>query len=563
MLRSHALRTLLRLKLRGTVRRQWLRIRTPKGILLTLLGLGLFGIWLGSITFSSVVRGSQISSLDGLRGTVRLGAIALTTLSLSSALSHRGLFLPREEIERLFSAPLKRADLVRYRLLAGFGRSFFGGLILAVLVMPRMPRKLFAFCGVMAGMLTLPFLHQALAILLASLERRWARILKRFGSSFFVSVALLFGLFFFVIFLGRSAQELPFLEAWLEHGSAGDPLSHPWLARIAWPFTPWVEAITATDWPQFLLWFGLCLFFGLGLFEATACLPMDYRELSLETSASVAARIRRARGGVGGAAASRVLRSTVGWSIPWLFGRGPAGAVAWRKLGAIVRKAKGTLWVSGLVLIFLTVLSSVFGIRDDTGLLAPVMISFFGIFYLCAGLRFDFRDELPRMEVIKAWPLSPIRIFTAMILPEVMLVTLLLLSAVFLRAAIIGEFHPLTLVVCGYQPLLVLAWVALDNTIFLFVPIRFVPGQEGALQNAGRGTLLMLARIFFLFVALVVPAGVGALARLTATMLEVHPRVGWAAAIGAAWGSLLAMNILLLFCGGVAFRRFDVARDRG
>jgi len=563
MLRSRALRTLLRLKLRGTVRRQWLRLRTPKGILLSLLGLGLFGIWFGSITLSSLVRSPQLSSLDELRGTVRLGAIALTTLSLSSALSHRGLFLPGEEIERLFSAPLKRADLVRYRLLAGLGRSFFGGLILAALVMPRMPQKLFAFCGVMAGMLSLPFLHQALAILLASLERRWARVLKRFGSTFFVGVALLFGLFFFVILLGRGVRDLPLLQEWLEHGFAGDPLSHPWLARIAWPFTPWVEAITATRWSEFLPWFGVCLFLGLGLFEATACLPMDYRELSLETSASVAARIRRARGGVGGAAASRVLRTTVGWSIPWLFGRSPAGAVAWRKLGAIVRKAKGTLWVSGLVLIFLTILSSVLGIRDDTGLLAPVMISFFGIFYLCAGLRFDFRDELPRMEVIKAWPLPAIRIFTATILPEVMLVTLLLLGAVLLRAALAGELYPLTLVVCGFQPLLVLAWVALDNAIFLFVPIRFVPGQEGALQNAGRGMLLMLARVFFLFVALVVPGGVGALVRLFATALEVHPRIGWAAAIGAAWGSLLAMNIVLLFLGGVAFRRFDVARDRG
>ena len=563
MLRSRALRTLLRLKLRGTVRRQWLRLRTPKGILLSLLGLGLFGIWFGSITLSSLVRSPQLSSLDELRGTVRLGAIALTTLSLSSALSHRGLFLPGEEIERLFSAPLKRADLVRYRLLAGLGRSFFGGLILAALVMPRMPQKLFAFCGVMAGMLSLPFLHQALAILLASLERRWARVLKRFGSTFFVGVALLFGLFFFVILLGRGVRDLPLLQEWLEHGFAGDPLSHPWLARIAWPFTPWVEAITATRWSEFLPWFGVCLFLGLGLFEATACLPMDYRELSLETSASVAARIRRARGGVGGAAASRVLRTTVGWSIPWLFGRSPAGAVAWRKLGAIVRKAKGTLWVSGLVLIFLTILSSVLGIRDDTGLLAPVMISFFGIFYLCAGLRFDFRDELPRMEVIKAWPLPAIRIFTATILPEVMLVTLLLLGAVLLRAALAGELYPLTLVVCGFQPLLVLAWVALDNAIFLFVPIRFVPGQEGALQNAGRGMLLMLARVFFLFVALVGPGGVGALVRLFATALEVHPRIGWAAAIGAAWGSLLAMNIVLLFLGGVAFRRFDVARDRG
>ena len=419
------------------------------------------------------------------------------------------------------------------------------------------------FCGVMVGMLTLPFLHQALAILLASLERRWARVLKRFGSGFFIAVGLLFGMLFFVLFLGRSAERLPLISEWLA-ASGDDPLNHPWLVTVTWPFTPWIETITATSWAQFLPWFGVCSFISLGLFEATASLPMDYRELSLETSANVAARIRRARRGLGGAAASSVMKSSVGWSIPWLFGRGPAGAIAWRKLGAIIRKARGTLWVSSLVLLFLTLLSTVLGKRAPLAeIAAPAMISFFGIFYLCAGVRFDFRDELQGMDVIKAWPLSPVRIFTAMILPEVLLVSVLLLGAVFLRAAIVGEFHPLTLVVCGFQPLLVFVWVALDNAVFLVVPIRFVAGQEGALQNAGRGMLLMLARMFFLFVGLVIPAGAGFLTRYLLDNLEVQPQISLGLGVGAAWGTLLLMIVLLLFCGGVAFRRFDVARDRG
>ena len=194
MLGSRSLRTLLRLKLRGALRRQWRRLKTPKGILLSLLGIFIFGLWLASITISSYLQDGVGGTLDSMRAAVRMGALALTTLSLSSALSHRGLFLPKEEIERLFSAPLRRSDLVRYRLLVGLGRSSFGGVVLGVLVMNRMPNKAFAFAGVLVGMLTLPFLHQALAILLAAIERRTARLLKRFGSLFFMSLALLLSL---------------------------------------------------------------------------------------------------------------------------------------------------------------------------------------------------------------------------------------------------------------------------------------------------------------------------------------------------------------------------------
>ncbi|MAB79085.1 MAG: hypothetical protein CMJ89_06995 [Planctomycetes bacterium] len=563
MLRSPALRTLLRLKLRGAMRSRWRRLRTPKGIVLTILGVFIFAVWLGSLTISNYVRGSEAVVPGDMRGAVRLGTIALTTLSLSSALSHRGLFLPKEEIERLFSAPIRRGDLVRYRLLAGFGRSLFGGLILGVLVMSRMPNKVFAFCGVLVGMLTLPFLHQALAILLAALERRSARLMKRLGSVFFISTALLCGLFFIFLMFGRGMEDLPLVGEFLESSKVNDPLAHPWLATMAWPFTPWVEAITATSVGSFLPWFGLCLCVGLALFEGTASLPMDYRELSLQTSSDVAARIRRARRGVGGAAAARVSTRTVGWKIPWLFGRGPAGAIAWRKLGAIVRKAKGTLWVSSLVLVFLTLLSSVIADSARSEIAAPAMVSFFGIFYLCAGLRFDFRDELMRMEIIKAWPISEARIFTAMIVPEVFLVSVLLMGAVLLRAAVSTEFHPLVLAICGFQPLLVLAWVALDNAIFLVVPIRFVPGQEGALQNAGRGMLLMLARFLFLGLAVGIPVGLGGLTWRILGELDVPVHIATLVGGGVAWGALMLTNLALLGLGGVALRRFDVARDRG
>ena len=46
-----------------------------------------------------------------------------------------------------------------------------------------------------------------------------------------------------------------------------------------------------------------------------------------------------------------------------------------------------------------------------------------GTLYLCAGLRFDFREDLDAMESLKAWPVRPWRVFLATLLPEVVLVS--------------------------------------------------------------------------------------------------------------------------------------------
>ena len=349
----------------------------------------------------------------------------------------------------------------------------------------------------------------------------------------------------------------------LRESAGGDPLTHPALAFVTAPFTPWARMIAATTPGVFLAWFALCVGLALVLIETTARLPIDYRQLSLETSASVAARIRRVRRG-GGAAAGRVSRRAAGWSVPWLFGRGSAGAVAWRKTAAMLRKAKGTLWVSTLVLAFVTVLSKVIPDEGDRAIVAPLLVAGFGTIYLCAGLRFDFRDDLDRMEVIKTWPVAPNRLFFAMLLPEVGLVSALLMIAVLLRAALAGSFHPVTIAVVGLLPLGVFAWVALDNAVYLFAPIRFVPGQEGALQNAGRGLLLMLVRMVLLAVIVVI-----AIAALLAVKLVAESLLGWSrtavmvVGVLALWTTVLAVDGVLVWVGGKLLRRFDVARDRG
>jgi len=565
---SPSLRLLARRKLHGTLVRQLRRLRTPKGLVLTLLGGGLVVLWFGSLLAPTFGHHHALASVEPehLRLAIGLGVLLLTILSLSSALVYRGLFVPRQEIERLFSSPLSRSDLVRYRLWVGFARSLFGSLILGLVAMGRMPRPLLAFCGVFVTVQTLPLVNQLAAIVSGTLEKAIADRLRFLRTIGIVLALVVVGPLAFLVANNGSLEDLPGLARFFQEQRAEAPslLERPVVGLITRPFEPWVHLIAASSALEFARWLAVALGFWILLFELTARLPVDYREISLDTAASVAKRLRRMKRGGGVAGTAEVSRRAARWRIPWFLGRGPAGAIAWRKLAAILRKARGTLGVSVVTIAFVTLLAQVFGHDDGGELVAPIVIIGFGMLYLGTWLRFDFRDELDRMEVIKAWPVRPWRLFGAMLLPQVLLVSGILAAAVVGRALVVHQLQPLVLVIVALAPPVVFAWVALDNAVFLFSPVRFVPGQDGMLQNFGRGALMILLRL--LLGALVV--GTSALPGWGAYViahevfgLSVTLAVGVVGAV--VFVVLVGIDVLLVFVGGHVLHRFDVARDTG
>src|SRR6185503_10367690 len=120
----------------------------------------------------------------------------------------------------------------------------------------------------------------------------------------------------------------------------------PLVKAVLLPLRPWAALITATDAATFFTWLAVCALIWYVGFELTARIPVDFRELSLATSADVAKRLNRVRRGALGASSGSVSKRTLGWELPWVFGRGGFGAIAWLKLASIVRKARGTLLIS-------------------------------------------------------------------------------------------------------------------------------------------------------------------------------------------------------------------------
>lgn len=563
---SPALVLLLRLKLRGLVRRQWRRLRTPKGFVLTAIGLCAFGVWFASLAFS-FTRAPEPLGPEAAELRVRAFGLLLLLISLSTALTNRGLYLPRSEIERLFSSPVSRADLVRYRLLANGLRNLLGGVVLGLFGARRMPEPALAFVGILLAMQTLPVLNQILAIALGGLERRAAEVLRRGGSLLLAGGVLLLAGLAFLLVGGHSLESIPLAGPWLAAVLArdADPFAHPLFAYLTLPLTPWARMIAAESLGAFWPWFLACLLAQAVFVELCARVPIDFRELSLQTSARAAARVARLRRG-GGVAATRASRAAAHWRIPWLFGHGPVGAIAWRKCAGMARKAKGAFWVALIALVFITFFASqvVSGPAEEQALFTPGLIGLLGTVYLCSGLRFDFREELERMDVIRAWPLAPRQVFLATLLPEVVLVSLLVMATVVLQALFTQGASLLLLGVLVCLPFFVFTWVALDNMVFLVAPVRFVPGQDGFVQNAGR-RMIQASLLLVLFLVFTACGGLGFTAGYlgVANVLGGSENAARAGGIAVLVAVLAGGDALLVLAGGAVLRRFDVARDRG
>ena len=558
-----ALRRLAVLKLRAVFRRALRRVRRPSGALFALVGLLLMGGWVAILVTGAREREQAPLDPETLTALTRGGLVLLGVVTVLSALSAKGLYMPREDLERLLSGPVSRADLVRYRMQVDLGRSGFGALVFALLVLGHMPEPVFAFFGVVIAMLTLSVVRTGAALYVGAASTRFQGFL---GERQVLVSRILVGVlvWFFLMLLLMGDTFLPEqLEGVKPLELVTRVLDSPLARGLLVPLEPWARAVTATSWAEFATAGGIAALGYVVLFELVARFPIDYREVSIETSLDVTRRVASMRkaGGPFGMALSKGAGEQ---SIPWLLGKSPFGAIAWIQIASIRRKARGTIFVSAAVVGLVTFVATIAMRGEELHQIlgGAAIIALGGTVYLCSGLRFDFRANLDRMEVIKAWPLPPWRIFLATILPEVLLASALLSAAILVRAAVTGEFHPLLLGVIGVLPLLTLTWVALDNAVFLFAPVRFIPGQEGALHHMGRTMLLVLLRIvLFGIVGALTGAVVLVLAFFGGQLLNLSEDVVTVLAAVSGLIALVLLDAALLATGGWLLRRFDVSRD--
>ena len=310
----------LRLRLAGVLRRWSRGLRTIKGLLLTLVGSLLFLPMLLSTVFAPRVQ--LAAQLAMIRRYGPLGMLAFCLLNLLLSSDERAVYFAPAEVEFLFSGPLRRRELLIYKMV--------GGLFSSVLV---------------AFLMTFFFAHHATSILPA-----FVGLFLMIELLVLISMAV--GLFISTVgALAFNRQRKIVLGAvvvliaaiWLPRSGAGfsgggkellDRLEGSTVLRVlSCPFRPPVMAFTADRvWPELAGWslVGLAELVALGI--GVLALDTEYYEATAASSARIYDQAR-----------ARVMGRTTAWGyrapialpmLPWWGGVGPA---VWRQLAMAAR----------------------------------------------------------------------------------------------------------------------------------------------------------------------------------------------------------------------------------
>ncbi|MDP6837333.1 MAG: hypothetical protein QF724_00170 [Planctomycetota bacterium] len=549
-----ALGLLIRLKLRGALRRRRRSLGKPSGVVFALLGFILFCLWLYAV-LNRGQRGLPMPEPGLLRQAMQLMLAFFSLIILAGSLNTRGLYFPAGECDRLFSAPLAARDLIRYRVLTDSGRALLSATVFALISRRNFEHPLCGALAIFLALLTMSLVRQGGALLFANPSGRLAHLFKgrRLPGLPLLAAA---GVFFTIKALrdGARGEANPLVGA----------LSHPLAEALLLPFRPWAELATATDAGAFGLWLVICLAITTLLYKFVTGSNVEFREASLETSKFIAGRMRRLGKGGGRFDLAGPKRGKRGPGIPHVFGRGPSGAVAHLQLSSILRRPLSTYFLALFVIGAVTFgAATVFsGASRQETLGGSLMIVIIGTIYLCGGMRFDFRSNLERIGDMKTWPLGSARLFLATILPQACLIWLFITMGVVVRAVAAGGGGLELLWVMSGAPFLVLTWMGLDNALFLVFPVRFTPGQDGAMHHIGR----TLALLFLRLGAFVVLAGVAGGVAFAGYWLTADLLGGGATlAMTVAWlGALVSLGLLLvplMLAGGLLLRRFDPSRS--
>ena len=550
-------------------------MRTPSGCIFGIIGGGLIASWMGALMFSTGHGGAELKGLMGPAidpllqvFLVQCFLTAFAVLSLFSAFNSKGLYLPTGEVPALLSAPISSADLVRYRLLVAAGQPVVSSMVFVALFWGRLPKPGYGVFGLLLALFTITILSRAASLALGNTNLWLGRFFqgRSLGRAGFMIGALAWGGMIF--FMVQSDVVMFGLDMDIQErirSFAANPL----VGLLAAPARPFAELVLAKTASGFLLWLAVDVGILALVFELCARSAGEIREATMATSEALAKRLGAiSKGHSGVSALGRLKRGDARLRrVPRVFGRGKIGTIAWAQLVGVTRFSLGTFLLCFAVVGFLVMLTVDKDLAGDLGppdkemAISTAIIVVLGTMYLGTSMRFDFRTSLTRMESLKSWPLSASRLFFATVLPQALIMTLLLLAGVLSRLALTGVYEPVLLKFLALIPAFVYAWVSLDNAVFLFFPVKFIPGQDGAVHHMGRSILLLLLRVILLTGFGVVLAGTLFLLSLLTDFMgmgaELVENLGfWLVLFG-----ILVAGALFSRLGGLALSHYDVSKS--
>lgn len=302
-----------------------------------------------------------------------------------------------------------------------------------------------------------------------------------------------------------------------------DALQSPLPAAALWPVRAVLAPVFASDASTWLRTAPFALAILLVHYLWVIRLDASFEEAALEATQHRAERLQRFRSSQMGKTRSRKGKLV---RIPRLPSFGPpAIAVAWKNIAAAMR---GGAWRSQLISFTIGLMVMAVLVKtasDDAADLFVGITVGWGAMLVFVGpvwMRFDLRLDLPRLAILKTWPLPgrqivaaeiaavtvlhSITIWSLMVVPFVLAV----MDPSLLESA--GESAPIFLAVAIGIPVLNALMFTVQNGTALLFPAWVRMGTEArGFETMGQNLLTMGATTLVAAVALVFPVGLGLL----------------------------------------------------
>jgi hypothetical protein len=534
-----ALLLLSKLQFLGQWRRLKRAVLTPKGIALTVVGIGFVAMIVVPRALAGAIPREVFNPLA--RSIFHPGVLfAFWLFTLVGSRVKSPLAFSMAEVEFLFAGPFSRRELLVHKLLV----STLGPLGLAILMPFAFPFVWWpaAFVGVLLMTSFMQWSAIAGALVAGWMGARF-RTLRWVAAAALVAAAL------------ASFHQVGAFDPETDIRDRLLALESSWAARIVLaPFVVFNRVITAETAGTMLSWSVGALVMDLAVVIAILRLDRHFLEASLEASRRRFESLQRlAR--TGGASSFRV-RSRPRLTFPRpprLFGAGP---IAWRQGLETLRGTGGpVLLVSTPLVIGILAMLVVAAIRrhdaPPTGVIMGVTL-FVGLM-ITTTIPLGLRSELDHVDVVKTLPIGSRAIVFGSLASAIVYVMLVQAVAAAGTATVLGQWLPgVPLALALALPINVLS-VAFDSVLVVLFPSirRFVPGD---LLVGMRMVLVSLAKIVFTMVAV----GLASLPVVVAGVL-----FGWAVVPLAAVGCLTLLVEGLATAGIAAFlfERFDPSTD--
>jgi len=494
------------------------RLREPRYLIGAIAGAAYFWFFIFRRSMAARAGGSNgkliIKTLAVSPAVADIASVVLLLLMIAAwalPADSGGLEFSETEIAFLFPAPLRRRDVLLYKIVRAQPQALFSALVMTVLGWWRNG----LFLGVWAAISVLGVYFTLVSLGRARLRLMHVGFLARLASVAVIIAGL--------VWLGKREVSSINFHALKNAPQVMNALSVPFhkpLVRTIL-FIPHLIASAAIP-PSFAMLaisLPIVLALGVAFFYIAAGLNVSFEEASLGASQKKAARQERLQG------------QRAGTSV--MFRRAPAPfqlketgpietAVVWKNLIALMRNSIAWVVVFAAIMAFMLGIS-LWAHETTTYTAIGAMLLFMSCFFPLLGPNVfsnDLRLDMPRLEVLKSYPITGERLIAAEIAAPLLVISILEMLFATAASIMIGMGHvgKFTKFVATPQfivavLLLTLPVCAVQLVIRNYIPVLF-PAWAMRSKDEPRGFVMMGQRlvtmagnIFVLAVALI-PAAI-------------------------------------------------------